>query len=265
MKIRFKDGALSIADSPFQDGIVIFNCGSFRFEASKLKWENKNQGIRSASVHGIEYRIDTTNGELKFEVSNKSGRASRLESVSIALPSEKSKQPLNSEEWMEYINAFSFEHKSGVKRVGLASTRLEANPASSMLYLISKRDASESILISTLPPHNGDYVSFQALHNAPHYEGEFGLKIVFDIKADIPPGNTIKTTTLTATRGKCPFALLEELGKKWKTLENRHLKPKLTGWNSWDYFSGAVRSKDIFANRKACYEHFGDKVDYFVI
>ena len=264
MKFEFKDGGLSIAGTPFQDGRVFFNCGTFQFDAAKLKWTT-NDGIHSTNIHGVEYRTETTNGELRFEVVNQSGSTSRLESVKIDFPPENAKPALNSEEWMEYVNAFSFERKSGVKRVGLASTRIDANPSSSMLYLISKRNASESILISTLPPHKGDYVSFMALHEAPHCEGAFGVSVVIDVKADIPAGETIETTTITVMRGECPLALLEELGAKWKQLENKQLKPKLAGWNSWDYFSGAVRSKDIFANREACDKQFDDNVEYFVI
>ncbi|NOY74381.1 MAG: hypothetical protein GXP32_01135, partial [Kiritimatiellaeota bacterium] len=44
-----------------------------------------------------------------------------------------------------------------------------------MLYLISKRNEAESILLSTIPPHKGDYISFKASHDASHCEGTFGL------------------------------------------------------------------------------------------
>lgn len=264
MKFEFKNGELSIAEIPLQNGKVFFNGKSFQRDAAKLEWKETGR-VNSINIHGIEYQVETNEDELKFKITNNSGTIFKLESIKIEFAPNKSNTLLNSEDWMEYINAFSFEQKSGVKRVGLASTAIEANPSSSMLYLISRRNSSDSLLLSTLPPHNGDYVSFQALHDSPHCESSFGVKIKFDIQVDILPGKTFMTTTLTANRGKCPITLLEELGSRWKKLEPRKLKTKLTGWNSWDYFSGAVQSKDIFANLNACKKYFGDAVEYFVI
>jgi hypothetical protein len=264
MKFEFKNGKLSISNSPFQNGKICFNCGTFQFDATKVKWTENNK-IHTANIHGVEYQIKTTNGELQFIIDNKSANTAKLESITIDFSPENANPKLNAEEWMEHINAFSFERKSGVKRIGLASTRIAPNPSSSMLYLISRRDASESILLSTLPPHYGDYVSFKALHESPHCEGSFGLSIIIDVKADILAGESINSTNIAVMDGNCPLTLLEVLGAKWKKLANKQLKPKLTGWNSWDYFSGAVRSKDIFANCEACDKQFSDKIDYFVI
>jgi hypothetical protein len=264
MSFEFSNGKLSIADSPFQNANIMFNCGTFQLHSEGLDW-TENESVYSTDINGLECRVDVSNETLNFAVENHANETCRLDSVVIGFDPLKMEIPLNSEEWMEYVNAFSFERKSGVKRVGLRTLRMEANPASSLLYLLARRDGSESILISTLPPHRGDYVSFKAFHDAPHCEGGFGLSIVIDVRADIAPGHSFETTHVSVDQGECPLALLEKLGEKWRSAENRPLKTKVTGWNSWDYFSGAVRSKDIFANLDACESRLDGKPNYFVI
>jgi len=257
-------GKLNCRDTALTGGGITFRFRSFEVASHGLKWKRKGNAW-VATGHDTEFRVSAPRGVLKIEVKNVGRGDVFLEDVTVAFDPSEMADPLCARGHREYIHSMNFASLSGVKKVGLPDQRLKANPESSLVYVVQHIESGKAWLVSALPPHAGDYVTFRALHDAPHLEGGFGLWIRSDQQRLIRPGRKAAVSPIQCRTGSDPLVLLEELGDQWAKARRLPLKDVAVGWNSWDYFAGAVASRDIYKNQRRAKRLFKDKVRYFVI
>jgi hypothetical protein len=244
---------------------VSYNFGKFSLSSTDLDWQRAGIDLQ-ASTCSCKLMVSSAGGKLCLEVKNTSADDLFLRDITIRFAPGDQQHPLQADQWMEYINGFSFDDLgAGVKKVGLVNETLANNPNSSLVYVLSARNRAEAFLVGTVPPHRRDNVAFKALHESGHLEGNFGLAITFTVEALIKPGKSFRTTSVLVETGEDPLKLLESFGDFWRDRRSFDLKARKKGWNSWDYFSGAVEAEDIYRNQDCAKEHFGDEVEYFVI
>ena len=256
-------GRISVVDTPFARGSIGFRLETFSVKSTDLKWTVDADSFIARHLD-CQLGVHIDGDSVSVYLQNNSQKDVYLEEIDLTFSPRDLPERLVVEEWMEYVCSFNFGPGS-VKRVGLKNDFLPHNPKSSIGYVIFRRSTGESYIFHILPPHNGDYTTFAAMHDSAHMEGCFGVKITSTHQAVLQPGKTLRTTAIRVQKGDDPFELLSSLGDKW--LENRQLPLKDTriGWNSWDYFSGAVRPQDIYSNRDAAREYLGKDVKYFII
>jgi hypothetical protein len=264
LSFDIKKGAVVFEKTPFDCGEMDFNFNEFTIKSSELAWK-KSKNSFAAKTEFCEFLVNLQKESFSVAVKNISKKKLFLKDISIFFCPAGQKKTLAAQEWMEYINSFSFEEKSGVKIVGLANRCMDSNPSSSFAYLISKRSDMSSYMFAVLPPHKGDYIRFKACHDSPHFEGNFGLSISSEQERELAPKAKIETSSVLVKAGDDPFGLFDELADIWKKKIKKPLKDVKFGWNSWDYFAGAVDAEDIYKNQKASKKLFGKKINYFVI
>ena len=229
-----------------------------------LKWRRRPGGA-DAARNGLTFSIGIADASFSIGVRNTSRQPVTLRSIAVLFPAADQACPPEAADYLEFIHSFSFAALSGVKKVGLASRWLSNNPESSAVYALKRADAGEAMLFSILPPHRGDFVRFQALHDAAHQEGRFGLSIVSEQDRLLRPADFMRTTAIQVQVGADVLALLEDLGRRWGRGRRRPLKPVRRGWNSWDYYAGAVTERNMLANHRAAIRLFPNKLPCMVI
>jgi len=266
MIIVSASGLASLPGTPFVDGSLLFEFKELSVDSRSLKWAALPGGKGfDASSNGLEFRCLAGKASFRLEVSKLSPGALHLRGISLRFPPSDMKRALETADWLEYIHPLYFEVACAVKKVGARGARSEPDAESSMLYLLASRKGEESLLFTTLPPHRGDFMRFKALHSASHLEGSFGLQIRSEQERSLSKGETASSSPLTIVKGKDPVKLLERAGELLASKRKPSPGPSLCGWNSWDYFAGAVSSKDVFSNLKAAKKLFKGRLTHFVI
>jgi len=262
--VQFEHGTLAFPSTPFSRGHVQVAGDGFSAAPSGLAWRPAPAGFR-AEASGLEIRVRLRPAGFSISVRNRRSAPLTLREIRIRFEAAEQREPLQADDWLEFIHGFNFAAPSGVKRVGLANTWLPHNPESSLVYALRRRTTGDVLLFSSLPPHRGDFVRFQALHEAPHLEGRFGLLIVSRQDRLLKPGAVAESTTIQAVTGADPLRLLESVGARWARARRRPLKPVETGWNSWDYYSGAVSARVMRDNQRAAGAALGTRLRTWVI
>ncbi len=240
-------GLLRLPLCGFHGGVVRFTFDHLSVASDQLDWKGTTtHGI--ASRDGIEFHIHTDSQGIRVLVRNTDSKPVRLKEITIEFAPDRLAAAPSAHDYMEYIHAAEFEQTCGTKRVGLPNRWMSAGVSSHMVYVLYHRTNRQAWLWSTLPPHAGDYVSFRALHEAPHLQGRFGIMIRCEIMATVLPGKDAATSTIQCRSGSDPLTLLNDVGKQWLGARSSPLKDTRLGWNSWDYFAGAVTSADVLQN-----------------
>jgi len=266
MIIVSASGAASLPGTPFEGGSLLFEFKERSIDSRGLTWSKLPGGKGfKASSDGLELRCLDGKSSFSFEVLKRSPGTLHLCGISLRFHPSAMESPLETADWLEYIHPLYFEVACAVKKVGARAARSEPDAESSMLYLLANRKGGESLLFSTTPPHRGDFMRFKALHSAPHLEGSFGLQIRSEQERALSKGQAASTSPLSVVKGSDPLKLLERAGDLFASERKPKQGPSLCGWNSWDYFAGAVSSKDIFSNLKAAKRLFKGRLTHFVI
>lgn len=262
LNFRTGEGLLDFAGTEFINGKISYEFDRFSADSNALQWMRRG-ACNCSAVHGCKLEVRTAENKLWLVAENKSGTDVFVKSITISFSPCEMSARLAAPDYLEYIH--SSDLGPGVKKVGLSNRYLTHNPVSSFVYVLANIQSGNSYLFSALPPHNGDFITFKALHDSLHLEGNFGLEIKVDFQARLKPGKKIISSPIQFRRGTNPVKMLEELGLQWEKGLKRKPKKTLLGWNSWDYYAGAVTSGDIYQNQKEAKKHFGDKIKYFVI
>ena len=262
---NIKNGLLNLDNDAFAAGDLDFIFNASTVSACSLDWKKKGEGFEAAA-NGCLYGFSQNGKTFSFSFENRSGSGLFLKSIRMSFKSAQQKEKLAADQWLEFINSFSFEKLSGVKKVGVETRMLEPNPSSSFAYALSARCGKKAFIFAIQHPPQGDYTEFSALHDSPHMEGCFGVKIESVQERVIENGMRIETTSVKFDSGNDAVKLLDELGSDWKSSRAKlPIKDVRFGWNSWDYYTGSVASKNIFDNQKTAKKAFEGKVKYFVI
>lgn len=259
--LLFKDNHFVFNGSGLQDGVMSFIFSDSHFESDKLAW-TENDDIRTAMLPNgllISMQID---GEVLFINFKNTGSSLFLKKIELNFPAS-----LKTEDYLEYTHSRLFlEQASGVKPVGTATSIFEHNPPSYMLYMLSPRQSGNSLLFAALPPNQGEFMVFQAVHESTSMRGHFGLKITAEEERSIAPGAEFALSRLLfQSSDKDPVLLLEELGERYEVFRKMELKDVQLGWNSWDEFHCDVKPEDVYRIQKELKDFSGGKISTFVV
>jgi hypothetical protein len=182
----------------------------------------------------------------------------RPEAFSPRLPSASHRELIHGDTFQSY--------HCGVKCVGAKTPKLD-HVTPSALYTVYQREGGPALLLGAVPPMGASFTVMRTLHAEPHCEGDFGFEILHDLRATLEPGQEASTSPVVALGGAAGTALMEEYGALWAAsgARGRPVPPPLTGWNSWDAYSGAVSRADMDENIEAAGRLFGPRVGVFAI
>ena len=99
-------------------------------------------------------------------------------------------------------------------------------------------------------------MTFRALHDSPHMEGNFGVEIKSTLEVLIEPGKSATTSTIQCRDGADAITLLRNCGEQWQKGIEKPLKPPCVGWNSWEYFAEAISWADVLEKGRAAKQIF---------
>ncbi|MHB1155913.1 MAG: glycoside hydrolase family 36 protein [Phycisphaerales bacterium] len=157
----------------------------------------------------------------------------------------------------------------GVKAISLPTAWSKQIDPPSHLYTIYRNDQTgQALLLGALPPFGGSFTIFQTLHDTPHGQGHWGLEVRHEFHQQLNPGASLRTSSVIVRQsqvGGDGRPLLDAYAGLMRGRLLRPRKPRATGWNSWDYYAGAIQRRDMDANAQAARELFGDRLRYIVI
>ncbi len=159
--------------------------------------------------------------------------------------------------------------RSGVKLLAVPTPwSKEIAPPSYLYTLYQHVDTRDALLLGALPPFGSSYTIFQTVHESAHGHGRWGLEIRYECAQQLNPGASLKTSPVVVRQARVtPDA--EPLMSAYAHLMRQRLarprKPQTRGWNSWDYYQGAVQRSDMDENTVAARRLFGDRLRYIVI
>lgn len=102
-------------------------------------------------------------------------------------------------------------------------------------------------------------VSFKNEYADFHRQGAMGMAIVFDCACILRPGAELKCSEVLAYSGNEPLKLLDLYASEWKRRVPPLVAERKVGWNSWDYYGGAVTLDVIKENASKLPELFDKK------
>ncbi|MBI3944365.1 MAG: alpha-galactosidase, partial [Armatimonadetes bacterium] len=169
-------------------------------------------------------------------------------------------------DFRELVHGASFNAVAGgAKPVGRKTPWLDF-VAPSGLLTVYQREEGEALLLGSLPPVGEALSEFATLHSDPHLEGSFGFEARHTFECQVAPGRSVRTAPVTALAGPRGTDLMQAFGDRWRArLERKPARRPFTGWNSWDYYSGAVTRRALDENLTAGKELFGDAFQVLVI
>ena len=223
----------------------------------------------SAAAHGpwqVTAKTEPLQG-IRLQIANTTQTPQHLDSVTFARWAPDAFAPaLQTAEFRELVHGGSFlEPNAGVKCVGRKTAFLDFIPASSMLT-VYQCEQGGALLLGVLPPVGEALSEFRTVHAEAHFEGTFGFEVRHVFDCVLHPGESACTSPLIALCGGNGTDLMSAYGKRWAgLLENRPPRSPMVGWNSWDYYSGAVTREAMDTSLDTAGELFGDALHVFAI
>ncbi|MDZ4200208.1 MAG: alpha-galactosidase, partial [Kiritimatiellia bacterium] len=253
-------GRLACGSAGLKDGIIRFLGDGFRVDSSQQIWTKTGTGTYQSGAKDFTVRLNLRDDSIQLALENRSEHSLQLEGMELIFPPARL-----ASDWMELIHSRGFSEHTEVKRVGLSGRYVAANPSSFMVYALQRRSRPEALVFSACPPHAGDYLQFSARHELAHFEGRFGVRVFSEQDRRIPPGATATSSWIRIQAGTDAGDLLEAVGRDWAAVRTRPAKPLCRGWNSWDYYAGAVTQKDVLDNLAAARTSLGDRLQHIII
>lgn len=176
---------------------------------------------------------------------------------------------LSAAEYHQVVHGREAAIVGGVKAISLPTPWSKQLDPPSHLYTIYRNDQTgQALLLGSLPPFGGSFTIFQTLHDAPHGQGHWGLEVRHEFQQQLNPGASLRTSSVIVRQsqvGGDGRPLLDAYARLMRGRLPRPRKQRATGWNSWDYYAGAIQRRDMDANAKAARELFADRLRYIVI
>jgi hypothetical protein len=206
---------------------------------------------------------------LTVELTNAGPDAVRITEVCLRFGPDDFSTPQHAREYRQVIHGVGAMMNAGVKPLSLpASWSKTIDPPSNLYTIYYHDETGEALLLGALPPFGSAFTSVQTLHAAPHGQDRYGIEIRYDFQQTLAAGASLKTSPLLVRQCKTGMdgrPLLDDYARLMRARVSHLQKPRATGWNSWDYYAGAVQRKDMDANAQAARKAFGDRLDYIVI
>ncbi|OGV70545.1 MAG: hypothetical protein A3K19_24800 [Lentisphaerae bacterium RIFOXYB12_FULL_65_16] len=254
--LSFRNGSL-VLETPWAQpalGRILIND-----EAAAGRWTGSAKAGFATRCGAWRLTVrQTAKGAFQFAIANADSAARRLNTVRVEWGPAAFGNALNTADFRELVFGGSFRSlDSGAKPVGRKVPCLDFVPRNSMLS-VYQADAGGALLLGVLPPVGEAFSEFTTLHSHPHFEGTFGVEAKFVFECLVEPGKALETAPLLALAGTQGTDLMLKYGALWKTaLGNDKLRRPMIGWNSWDYYAGAVTRDDMDENLAAGKKLFG--------
>ncbi|NLY00381.1 MAG: alpha-galactosidase [Rhodopirellula sp.] len=251
--LRFEaaSGLLNCDHLNLRDAVIEVAGPGLCVRSTDAPWTAGANGIPRMNAGSLELEVNVSSDAVAIAAKNTSARPVRIDDIRITFP-----PALVAEQWLEYIHSFNMASRCAVKTVGQPTAWHDPNAAGHVVYVLRRIGADDAVLFGALPPHAGDYVHFRAVHDQPHMEGRFGLEIRSEQRRTLTPGQRAAMSTICAAAGTDPWKLLCDYGDRFGKALNRapHRAQRQVGWNSWDFYLGAVEEDDVFTHAQAAGE-----------
>jgi len=242
--LTFENRRLNFPSGKLMDGTINFVFSNRQFRSDELTWTYRNTSCWHTRLsNGLSIELQLSADRLAMRFGN-GDQALLLKEIVIEFPPQ-----LDSEAFLEYTHSrWFYEQASGVKPVGIATPILTSNPPSHLLYLLAPRhQPGPSLLMATLPPNQGEFVVFQAVHPTPVMRGKFGVRITAEENRTLAPQTEFALSELLFQASEQdPTLQLEALGELYARHRTLPLKPPRRGWNSWDARHTDVKPEDVY-------------------
>ena len=210
--------------------------------------------------------IEDQGGAFSLEIANTGDASVRLHTVHFARWDPGAfTPPLNACDFRELVFGSLQGAGAGVKPVGRKAPFLDHISPSSVFTVYQQEDGA-ALLLGIIPPVSQAFTECITRHAQPHLEGAFGFEIRHTFESTVAPGDARRTAPVIALSGPSGAGLMSGYGARWRDLLDRKPSRKpMTGWNSWDYYSGAVTRQALDENIAAGKALFGNTLRVFGI
>ena len=259
--LLFEERRFAFKETGLKSGIMTFVFADQQFTSDKLVWIAHPDGWQATLPNQLTVTMALKDDRLSMTFSN-GQNALFLHEIVLSFP-----PVLDVDDYLEYTHSRLFlEQATGVKPVGTATSIFAHNPPSYMVYLLAPRSGGRSLLFAALPPNQGEFIVFQAIHESPAMRGRFGVKITAEQQRSIAPGaNFALSELLFQASEENPIRQLEALGDCYAASRKISLKPVQRGWNSWDEFHTDIKADDVYRIQKELRDFSGGKINTFVV
>ncbi|HZG78463.1 MAG TPA: glycoside hydrolase family 36 protein [Paenibacillus sp.] len=242
--------------------------GTYLGEAADAA-EERPDGSRSWRWSGLTLSLAVgQDGTRAVTVHNDSGKDVRLTSISLEWRPVNGGPNLDAREYVQLHHPSTFEGLAGVRPIHRPNDWADPTEESGMVTVLSRRNPGEALLLGALPPYGDCFVGFPILHEHTHRDGAFGIAARLGVPRRLAAGESLTLAHLVALHGTDGVALLDRYASLLRDRLPSSLFPerRMTGWNSWDYYAGAVAEEDVVRNALAARERWGaGALNYIVI
>lgn len=236
-----------------RQGILEINTDRSRFTSNELSWKRRKNYWESSSFL-FKLKIYVTNQQLKLEVENISRVSYKVSEINLLFPPSSFSPALASSLYLQYVRPLIPIYETGIYLVHGEPVTKENNKSYNVTLFYNTVN-SGSLLLGSVGK-SGCITSFEALHAAPHKDTNFGLKIKFDFSCMLKVNKKLVSSKLLVLNGNNPISILQQYGRIWKKEIGFKAKPKIIGWNSWDYYAGSISEKDVKGNIEVIKEKY---------
>ncbi|TMV47848.1 hypothetical protein FE783_20700 [Paenibacillus mesophilus] len=234
-----------------------------------------SQASAEVAEGGTIYRWDSVSAALESDdkgvcsvsLGNDGPETLHLQRICIEWPAGWFTPRPDARDYVQLYHSRDFSKLSGVRPVHRPNGWSDPADASGMVTVLSRRDGGGALLIGALPPYGDCFVDIPVLHEKPHRDGAFGIGIHLHSPRRFAPGRRETLANLIVLEGRDGAELLGQYAKfaRERLAGKLRFQPRASGWNSWDYYAGAVRQSDVLDNAKDARERFGDSLRYMVV
>lgn len=259
--LLFENGTFRIPETGLGRGILSFEFENETITTESAVWVSCGNSWKTELKNGLQVQIQIS-GDILHASFRNGTQECFLKKIHLDFAAG-----LEVENYREYTHSRLFlEQASGVKPVGISTPFFEHNPPSYMVYLLAPRNGGKNLLFAALPPHQGDFLVFQARHESRSLNGKFGLSVTAEEDRSLKAGMEFKLSpVLFRVSEKNPLELLEELGDSYAALRTAPQKERAVGWNSWDQFHTDISAEDVLETQKKLDAFSEHKVRYYVV
>lgn len=206
-------------------------------------------------------------GVYSVALANSGTQTLQLQRICIEWPAGQFTPRLDARNYVQLYHSRDFTKLSGVRPIHRPNDWSDPSDASAMVTVLAHRRSGRAILIGAVPPYGDCFADLPIIHEKPHRDGAFGIGIHLHSVRRFSPGQQEKLANLIVLEGEDGTGLLGRYADRVRERLAGQLRfqPRVTGWNSWDYYAGAVRQDDMTDNAAAARELFGDSLRYIVV
>lgn len=238
------------------------------------------QGAFSEQTPGADaaFRTDTLTVSLRstadpealaVSIRNDSPNTLTLREIRLEWPASCLADRLDARAYVQLHHTRDFSGLSGVRPVHRPVAWSPPTEPSGMVSVLSHRRTGAGILLGAVPPYGDCFVNIAILHELPHRDGDIGYGFHLQSPRTIAAQEEVVLAHLVVLHGQGGNQLLtqyaELIRKRLTGMAFRPRADRVAGWNSWDYYAGAVRAEDMLANASEARQRFGDTMQYIVI